>query len=84
MKNINGEEYHFELIDPQNPNVWQLVGTPAVISIYKNGELVTQDTTDITGVNYSGKLALTVNNTINGLKITQINLVNGIPQYVTN
>lgn len=84
MKNINGQEYHFELIDPQNLNVWQLVGEPTVQSIYKNGELVTQDTTDITGVNYSGKLALTINNTINGQAITQINLVNGQLQYVTN
>jgi hypothetical protein len=79
MKNTQGQEYHFE---PLNPTTWVLVGEPQLLSVVKNGTVITAPTANVDVVNYSGGLTLGRGNHINGLLITQVNYTNGNIEYV--
>jgi len=80
MKNRQGENYEFVEV---TPNHWQLQGQPVLSTVVKGGKLVTNDTTNCQVVNYSGQLSIGLGSTIGGRRITQINFVNGVPEYVT-
>lgn len=80
MKNTQGQDYEFTEIEP---NLWQLTGQVELSSVVKDGQQVVGTVENVDIVNYSGKLTLGRGNHIYQHQITQINLLHGVPQYVT-
>ena len=80
MKNTQGQNYEFV---ETSPNHWRLVGEPKLEQVVKNRQLILSDTTGCQVANYSGQLSISPGNTIYGRTITEINYVDGAPEYVT-
>jgi hypothetical protein len=80
MKNTQGQDYEFE---QTSPGVWKLTGPIQLSSVVKNGQQVLGTVENVDIVNYEGNLTLGRGNHIYQETIKQINLVHGVPQYVT-